>query len=145
MAAVVWFAAGLMLIAAEALSGEFMLLMLGGGAMLAAVATVLGAPVWLAAVVFAVSAVLLLALVRPALKRHLLRRPAVATNADALIGTDAVALADVGDCGGQVRIGGEVWSARPLVAGTAFAAGERLVVQRIDGAVAVVDRGDSHA
>ena len=139
MGALIWAIAGLLFIAAEAISGEFMLLMLGGGALSAALAALLGAPEWLAAVVFALASFVLLAMVRPALKRHLLRRPTVPSNAAALLGARAVPVAPFGDEGGLVRIGADVWSARPATPGHAFTEGEHLVVQRIDGAVAVVD------
>ncbi len=76
-AAVIWLIAGLALIAAEVLSGEFVLLMLGGGALAAAGASALvgGGPL-LGVGVFAVASVLLLFAVRPAL-----RAPAAPTRA----------------------------------------------------------------
>ncbi len=141
MAAIIWLGAGLLLAAGEALSGDFFLLMLGGGALVAAAASWAGAPVWLAAVVFVVASVVLEVVARPAIKRHLLSSPGLATNADALIGQEAVTLASFGSAGGQVRIGGEVWTARPASEEDSFAQGERVIVQRIDGATAVVKRG----
>ncbi len=141
MAAIIWLGAGLLLAAGEALSGDFFLLMLGGGAIVAAIASWLGAPVWLAAVAFAIASVFLVLVVRPPIKRHLLSTPGLATNTDALIGKEAVTLAAFGSAGGQVRIGGEVWTARPASEGDSFTQGERVIVQRIDGATAVVKRG----
>lgn len=145
MAALIWAAAGLLLIAGEAVGGEFVLLMLGGGALAAAGASALGAPIWLSAIVFALISFVLVGLVRPVLKRHLIRNPGLLTNADAIRGQTAVAVTGFGDSGGQVRIRGEVWSARPLVPGESFQAGEKLVVREIDGAIAVVERGGSDA
>lgn len=141
MAAIIWLGAGLLLAAGETLSGDFFLLMLGGGAFAAAIASWVGAPVWLAAVVFAIASVLLVMVARPAVKRHLLSSPGIATNADALIGQEAFALSAFGSAGGQVRIGGEVWTARPASESDSFTSGERVIVQRIDGATAVVTRG----
>ena len=141
MAAIIWLGAGLLLAAAETRSGDLFLLMLGGGALAAAVASWIGAPVWLSAVVFALASVLLVVVARPPIKRHLLSSPGLATNTDALIGKEAITLGAFGSAGGQVRIGGEVWTARPAAEEDSFTQGERVIVQRIDGATAVVQRG----
>lgn len=142
MAAVIWFAGGVLLAAAEALSGDFVLLMLGGGALAAALASFLGAPLWLATIVFAVVSVGLVVGIRPIIKRHLLSSPTVPTGIDALRGQEATVLAAFGNDGGQVRIGGDVWTARPVDENDTFRSGESVIVQDIDGATAVVRRGD---
>lgn len=142
MAALIWFAGGVLLAAAEALSGDFMLLMIGGGAIAAGVAMFVGAPLWLATVVFAVVSIGLVFGLRPALKRHLLSAPPTLTGIDALRGRQATVIRAFGNGGGQVRIGGEVWTARPADDNDTFRTGESVVVQDIDGATAVVRRGD---
>jgi membrane protein implicated in regulation of membrane protease activity len=141
MAALIWFAGGVLLAAAEALSGDFVLLMIGGGAIAAGVAMFLGAPLWLATIVFAVVSVGLVFGLRPVLKRHLLSSPTVPTGIDALRGREATVIHAFGNAGGQVRIGGEVWSARPADDNDTFRTGESVIVQHIDGATAVVKRG----
>lgn len=141
MAAIIWLGAGLLLAAGETLSGDLFLLMLGLGAIAAAVATWVGAPVWLAAIVFAAVSILLVVVVRPPIKRRMLRGPQALTNTDALVGQEAITLSAFGSAGGQVRIGGEVWTARPAGEQDSFRKGERVIVERIDGATAVVQRG----
>jgi membrane protein implicated in regulation of membrane protease activity len=114
--------------------------MLGAGALLAAGADALtGNPV-VDVVVFAASSIGLIGLARPALKRRFLAGSAVPTGTDALIGARAVVVSTVDYEAGQVKIGGEVWSARavhealpPLVPGT------KVTVVEIAGATAVVD------
>jgi membrane protein implicated in regulation of membrane protease activity len=70
--ALIWLVCALGLAAAEALTGDMFLLMLSGGAAAAAVsAWLLDAPVWVDGAVFLVVSVLLLAVVRPALRRRL--------------------------------------------------------------------------
>lgn len=141
MPAVLWFAAGILLVAAEILVGDFFLLMLGGGALAAALATALGAPTWVAAVVFALASVGLLVGVRPLLRRHLLRTPTVAMNADALVGLPAVVTVTVTDGdGGRVRLDGQEWTARTDEGAPSLPVGSEVVVERIDGATAVVGR-----
>ncbi|NNG39161.1 NfeD family protein [Flexivirga sp. ID2601S] len=142
MAAIVWFAAGVLLAAAEALSGDFVLLMLGGGALAAALAAWLGAPLWLTGVIFAIVSVGLVLGVRPVIKRHLLRSPGTRMGIDALRGEEATVLAAFGNTGGQIRLAGEIWSARPADEDDTFRTGETVVVHDIDGATAVVKRGD---
>lgn len=141
MPAIIWFAAGALLTAGEVLVGDFFLLMLGGGAFAAAIAAALGAPIWATAVVFGVVSVGLLLVVRPILRRHLLRSPGLRTNADALVGERAVVITPVDRNGGQVRLAGGLWSATTADEGDVLAAGDDVVVYAIDGAVAVVGRG----
>ncbi|WP_280400307.1 NfeD family protein [Nocardia carnea] len=142
MAAVVWLVAGLLLAAAEMFVGELTLLMLGSAALLTAgVSFLADAPVVVEAVVFAVSAVVLLLGVRPALMRRFGTPPPTPTNAEALPGKTALVLEPVGEHGGRVKLGGEVWSARSLDPGEEYPQGTTVYVMKIDGATAVVWKG----
>lgn len=142
MAALLWLAAGIVLAIAEMFVGNLVLLMLSGGA-LAAAATdaALKPPVWIDAVVFGVVAVLLLATVRPIARRHMLNRPRVLTNVEALQGSSAVVTERVDDHAGRVKIGGDVWSARVMTPGDVLEPGTQVTVVEIDGATAVVWKG----
>ena len=142
MAAIVWFAAGILLAAAEMLGGDLVLLMLGGGALAAALAAWVGAPLWLTGVIFAIVSVGLLLGVRPVIKRHLLRSPSTPMGIEALRGREAEVVASFGNTGGQVRIDGDVWSALPADPHDTFRTGETVIVHQIDGATAVVTRGE---
>ena len=74
-AAVIWLIVALGLAGAEALTGDMFLLMLGGGALAAAGSSwLLDLPIWADGAVFLVVSVLLLVLVRPALRRRLTPR-----------------------------------------------------------------------
>jgi membrane protein implicated in regulation of membrane protease activity len=139
-AAVIWLIAGLALIAAEVLSGEFVLLMLGGGALAAAGASALlgGGPL-LGVGVFAVASVLLLFAVRPALRRKLDRGiDHSVMHHRALVGNTALVVARVDGHGGQVKIGGDLWSARSLDGHHVIEPGARVTVMDISGATALV-------
>ena len=143
MTALAWLIAAVLLVAAEVLVGELVLLMLGGGALAAAVtAFFFDVPAWVPIVVFAVVSLLLLLVVRPVARRHLLQRPAVPSNAEALLGNTAVVLAPVDAYQGRVKIGGDVWSARSAGPEYSYGQGENLVVLQIDGATAVVGKGE---
>jgi membrane protein implicated in regulation of membrane protease activity len=139
-AAVIWLIAGLALIAAEVLSGEFVLLMIGGGALAAAGASALvGNDLLVGVGVFAVASVLLLFAVRPALRRRLDRGidPGVMHHR-ALVGNTAFVVTRVDGHSGQVRIGGELWSARLLGGDDVIEPGAKVTVMDISGATALV-------
>jgi membrane protein implicated in regulation of membrane protease activity len=138
-AAVIWLIVGVLLVVAELLSGEFVLLMLGGGALAAGgVSLLVGGPL-VGGVVFAVVSVLLLFAVRPALRKRLDRGldPALMHH-HALLGSTAIVVARVDEHGGRVKIGGDLWSARASDGHAAIEPGARVTVLSISGATAVV-------
>ncbi|OLT21353.1 hypothetical protein BJF78_34225 [Pseudonocardia sp. CNS-139] len=138
-AGVIWLIVGLVLVSAEVLSGEFVLLMLGGGALLAGGASFLvGGPV-VGAVVFAVASVLLLFAVRPALRRRLDRGIGHdVMHHKALVGSTAVVVSRVDGHGGRVKIGGDLWSARSSDGHEVIEEGRHVTVMAISGATALV-------
>ncbi|NUS43434.1 MAG: NfeD family protein [Mycobacteriaceae bacterium] len=142
MVALVWLIAGILLAAAEMLTGEFSLLMLGGGALItAAVSYVTNFAAWVTALIFgAVSGVLLFVL-RPMLLRRFAGNPPHPTNIDALPGRTALVVESVGAHEGQVKLDGDIWTARPLVETDEYPEGASVTVMRIDGAIAVVWKG----
>jgi membrane protein implicated in regulation of membrane protease activity len=138
-AAVIWLIVALGLAGAEALTGDMFLLMLGGGALAAAGSSwLLGLPVWTEGAVFLVVSVLLLVLVRPTLRRHLTPAKGLPTGIKALEGKSALVLDRVASDQGQVKIDGQVWTARPMNDSDVFEPGEQVTVLHIDGATAVV-------
>ncbi|MEE2056110.1 MULTISPECIES: NfeD family protein [Rhodococcus] len=142
MTALIWLIAGVALAAGEALTGDFVLLMLGGAALATAgVAAVTDLPVWFDALVFAIASLVLLLGVRPPLRRRYAQPPALTTGIDALPGKHALVLESVDAHSGQVKIDGDVWTARPLDETESYEAGTTVTVMEIDGATAVVWRG----
>jgi membrane protein implicated in regulation of membrane protease activity len=138
-AAVIWLIVALGLAGAEALTGDMFLLMLSGGALAAAGSSwLLDLPVWTDGAVFLVVSVLLVLLVRPALRRRLTPAKGLPTGVQALEGKNALVLDRVARDEGQVKLGGQVWTARPLNEGDVFEPGELVTVMHIDGATAVV-------
>ena len=140
-AALIWLVFALGLAGAEALTGDMFLLMLAGGALAASGSSwLLDWPVWADGAVFLVVSVLLLALVRPALKRRMLSGVGLPDPAKALEGRAALVLAPVSRDAGQVKLDGEVWTARPLNDNDVFESGDQVTVVHIDGATAVVSK-----
>jgi membrane protein implicated in regulation of membrane protease activity len=140
-AAVIWLIVALGLAGTEALTGDLFLLMLGGGALAAAGSSwLLDFPIWVDGAVFLVVSVLLLTLVRPELRRRLTPPKSLSMGIEALEGQRALVLDRVAHDAGQVKLDGQVWTARPLNEGDEFEPGEQVTVMRIDGATAVVWR-----
>ncbi len=139
MPAWVWFSGAVLLSLAELLGGEFVLLMLGGGALLSAgVALVAPNLLWLQLIVFAVTSVGLVVGARPALMRRFNGPSKIRTGIDAMIGSKATVVSTVDSSGGQVKIGGEVWSAQGVDGHRPLTPGTPVTVVEVRGATAVV-------
>ncbi|MET0758320.1 MAG: NfeD family protein [Mycobacterium sp.] len=135
----IWLIAALALAGAEVLTGDLFLLMLGGGALAAAGSSWLfDWPIWADGVVFGVVSILLLALVRPTLRRRLTSGDGLPEPAKALEGKSALVLDRIARHEGQVKLDGEVWTARPFNDNDVYEPGDHVTVMRIDGATAVV-------
>jgi membrane protein implicated in regulation of membrane protease activity len=137
---VLWLAAALVLAVVEVLSVDLIFLMFAGGALAAAVAAGLGAPLWFQVVVFCVVSTVLLVAVRPWALRTFRRSDVkFATNVAAHVGRTAVVLIDVTPFAGRVKLAGEVWTARSEATDAVLPVGSVVRVVRIDGATAVVE------
>lgn len=137
MAALLWLIGGIALISAEILSGDFFLLMVGVGALFGALADWMFGNTIIAAVVFAVVSIGLVTFARPWLKRRM-HGALIHTNADALIGRKAVAVSMVDQNGGQVKLDGDLWSARAFDDKGEISPGASVTIVEISGATAVV-------
>jgi membrane protein implicated in regulation of membrane protease activity len=122
----------------EVLTLGFLLGPLAVAAVVAAIVAAVGGPVELQFAVFIVGSIASLLVLRPVARRHLRTPPQTRTGTAALIGARAVVLERVDADGGQVRIGGEVWSARSYDDDQAFEPGARVEVMKIEGATALV-------
>jgi membrane protein implicated in regulation of membrane protease activity len=139
LAALIWLVFALGLAGAEALTGDMFLLMLSGGALAAAGSSwLLDLPVWADGAVFLVVSVLLLAVVRPTLRRKLTAGKGLLEPVKALEGKPALVLGRVSQHDGQVKLDGEVWTARPYNDNDVYEPGDSVTVMHIDGATAVV-------
>ena len=139
MGALIWLVAALALAGAEALTGDLFLLMLSGGALAAGGASAaFGWPIWADGAIFMVVSILLLVGVRPVLRRRFAAGTGLPEPAKALEGKSVLVLEKVARHEGQVKLEGEVWTARPLNEDDEYEVGDHVTVMRIDGATAVV-------
>jgi len=136
---IIWLIAGVLLAVAELFTLDFVLIMFAAGAFAAGATGALGAPVLVQVIVFAATSTLGLAAVRPAIKQRFHRgaEPAV-MGIEAIEGTEAIVIEEVRADHGMVKIGGELWTARPYDATQVIEAGERVRVVEVKGATALV-------
>jgi len=134
----VWLGIGLLLGVAELFSLDLILLMLAVGAFVGLVLDLVNAPVPLQIVAAAASSVGMLAFVRPAWVKKLHSGPDLKHGPAALIGTTGFAVEDVSARGGLVKLGGEVWTARPYDEHVVIPSGAKVEVYEIKGVTAYV-------
>lgn len=137
-AALFWLAMMIFFVILEANTVTLVSIWFAAGALVATVAALLGGPVWLQTVLFFAVAGVLLACLRPFVRKYI--RPKVtATNVDAIIGSQGYVTAAIDnlDARGQVKLGGVEWAARST---TGDRIPEKTLVQvdRIEGVKAFV-------
>ena len=107
-------------------------------AVLAAIVSLVGGGLAASWIVFIAASVASLAVLRPIARRHLSTPPRIRTGTAALVGGPATVVERVDANGGQVKIGGEIWSARSYDDDDSFEPGARVEVMKIEGATALV-------
>jgi membrane protein implicated in regulation of membrane protease activity len=133
-----WSIAAVVLTIAELHTGGFFLAPFAIGAVGSVIAALLNASAAAQyGVLLAVSALIFL-FIRPVARRHMRTPPEILTGTAALVGQKALVLERVDPLNGSVRIGGEIWTARPLHEEESFEPGTQVQVVDIRGATAVV-------
>lgn len=135
---VVWVIAAAALAVAEVFSLTLVLGLVAVAALFAAVAALLGADVAVQVLVFAAGSLLMLVGVRPIARKHLRTPGHLRTGVEALVGSTGVVTERIDGSTGQVRLGGEVWSARAYDGSSVIEPGRRVDVLQISGATALV-------
>lgn len=134
----VWLSVAAVLGIAELMTATLDLLLLACAALAAGGVAALGLGTGFQLLAFAATAVLMIAVVRPAARRHLREVPALRSGTAALVGREALTLTEVTRLDGRVKIGGEEWSARPYQPDLVIPAGASVDVFAIEGATALV-------
>jgi membrane protein implicated in regulation of membrane protease activity len=138
MAWIVWLIVAAVLGIAEVFTLTFALGIIAVGALVAAGVGALGAGLPFQLLAFVAASGAGLALVLPVARRHLRQPPTYKTGAAALVGKTASVLEEVTAHGGRVRIGGEIWTARPYDESQVIPVGATVDVMQIEGATALV-------
>ena len=138
---VIWLVVSVGLLVAEMFSLDLVLVMFASGALAAAVAAGVGAPLLPQALVFALVSVLALVGIRPLAQRKLGDSvPTIRHGMDAIKGSNALVLERVDDYNGLVKIGGEQWTARAFDSTQVIEPGQTVQVIEVKGATALVWR-----
>jgi len=135
-----WLAVAIGLGVAELFSLDLMLLMLATGALAGMSAALLGFALPIQIVVAVIVSVGMLAVVRPGLVKRFHGGPELTLGHNALIGKQGVVVDEVSAQAGQIRVGGELWTARPYDETEVIAPGEAVDIFEIRGATAMVHR-----
>jgi membrane protein implicated in regulation of membrane protease activity len=135
-----WLALAIALGVLELFSLDLILLMLAAGALVGMVTGLLTDQVWIQVLAAVATSVAALGLVRPSVVKRLHSGPTLVQGHEALVGRTAVVVERVSSQGGQVRIGGELWTARPYDEDAVIEAGARVDVLQIKGATALVHK-----
>ena len=133
MEAIIWLVLMVVFLIAEAVTVATISLWFAAGALVALLVSLLGLQVWLQVVLFLLVSGVLLACLRPMVKRHFTPK-LTRTNVDAIVGTRAVVTAEIDNvcAAGQVKLNGMDWSARSAT-GEIIPAGTQVRVERVEG------------
>lgn len=133
-----WLVLAAVLGVAEVMTTTLAFGLIAAGAVVAGITAALGAGLPIQLVAFAAATGAGLGVVRPIAVRHIKQPPLLRTGVSALVGRPAKVIEEVSDDGGQVRIGGELWSARPYDESRVIPVGSTVDVFAIEGATALV-------
>ena len=144
-AAIVWLILMVVFLVTEASTVTMVSLWFAAGALAALIVSLLGGAIWLQTLVFLAVSAVLLALLRP-LVRKFVTPKVTRTNVDAVIGSRGYVTADIDNASaaGQVKLGAMVWTARST-SGEPIAAGTLVKVDKIEGVKAFVSPAEVKA
>jgi membrane protein implicated in regulation of membrane protease activity len=135
---IVWLVLAAALGVAEIMTTTLAFGLIAVGAVVAGVVGVAGAGLPFQLIAFGVASAAGLGVIRPIAVRHIKQPPLLRTGTSALVGRSAKVVEEVTDDGGRVRIGGELWSARPYDESQVIPVGSSVDVFAIEGATALV-------
>lgn len=137
---VFWLVVLVALVIIELLTMGLTTVWFAGGALVATIAALLHAPLFLQIILFLVVSALLLFFTRPLAVKYF-NKDRVRTNAESLVGRQAIVISEIDNLQGigQVNVGGMEWSARTRVDGVKLPVGTVATVLAINGVKLVVE------
>ncbi|GAA2654207.1 MULTISPECIES: NfeD family protein [Nonomuraea] len=135
---VIWIILAVVLGVAEIFSLTAALGLLGVSALLTAMVAAIGLPIPIQLLVFTLTSVAGLVVIRPLAMRNIRQPQLQRFGVDALVGKSAYVVKEVTGRQGLVRIGGEEWSARAYDETVVIPEGATVDVIEIEGATALV-------
>lgn len=137
---VIWLAILVALVVIELLTMGLTTIWFAGGALIATIASLFGAPLALQVILFLVASALLLYFTRPLAVKYF-NKDRVRTNAESLVGRQAIVISEIDNLQGigQVNVGGMEWSARTRVDGVKLPVGTVTTILAINGVKLIVE------
>ena len=133
-----WLALAIALGVLELFSLDLVLLMLATGALVGMIASAAGLALWLQVLAAATLATAALGVLRPNVVKRLHSGPELVLGHEALVGRQALVIEEISSQGGQIKVGGEIWTARPYDEDQVIPVGAKVDVFQIKGATALV-------
>jgi membrane protein implicated in regulation of membrane protease activity len=135
---IVWLILAAVLGVAEVLTTTLAFGLLAVAATAAAIVGAVGLGLPFQLITFVAAAGAGVGIVRPLAVRHIRQPPLLKSGTSALVGRSAIVTEEVTPLHGRVRIGGEIWSARPYDESSVIPEGSKVDVLAIEGATALV-------
>ncbi len=138
---IVWIVLIIALIVIEIMTMGLTTIWFAGGCAAALLVCLIGLPIWVQVGVFVGVSVLLLLLTRP-LAQRFIDSNKVRTNADSLIGQEALITERVDNVKGtgSARINGQDWTARSVITEQTIEPGEVVMIRAIEGVKLIVGK-----
>ena len=136
---IIWLILLIVLLVIEVVSLGLSTIWFAGGALVAFLAALLGANIFIQVILFLAVSVVLLIFTRPLAVRYL-NGKTTATNVDSLIGEQAVVTGEINNLLGQgeITVNGITWTARADQEGQKIMVGKVVQIVRVDGVKAIV-------
>lgn len=137
--AIIWLGLLVLFLVVEAATVSMVSSWFAGGALVALLVSLIGGPLWLQLLVFFTVSIVLLALLRP-LVRKFFQPKLTKTNADSLVGTTCLVVEGIDNLSGtgRVKVGDVTWSARSE-SGEPIPAGKQVKILKIQGVKVYVE------
>ena len=132
----IWLLIAIVLAVIEAVTVGLFTIWFAVGSVIAMIAALLNADLWLQIVLFSAVSILMLIFTKPLIQKQLNVKEEK-TNADRIIAKEATVIEAIepNNATGQIKVMGQVWSAK---AESPVAVGEKVIVTAIEGVKAVV-------
>ena len=135
----IWLSLAFLLGIAEIMSLDLVLIMLAVGALAGAgIAVIAPSLWWLQILVASGISIMMLLLLRPTLLAKVRSMPGYRSSAAKMVGSSGVATSQIDRSGGEIKVDGQSWSARPYSSDVVIEQGTEIEVYEIDGVIAVV-------
>ena len=135
----IWLSLAFLLGIAEIMSLDLVLIMLAVGALAGAVVAVVAPSLWWLQILVASGiSIMMLLLLRPTLLAKVRNMPCYRSSAAKMVGSSGVATSQIDRSGGEIKVDGQSWSARPYSSDLVIEQGTEIEVYEIDGVIAVV-------